>query len=105
MVSRIDDMIYVPKWFMHCSTSDLQILDGLKFKQFQNSLAICIPNCVLEFEGRLAIIHALEPIAKGKESPCEELKEDALLEGSRCKDGKCGGFLLQDSGTSSTMLS
>ncbi|XP_020257027.1 histone-lysine N-methyltransferase ASHR1 isoform X2 [Asparagus officinalis] len=91
----------------------------------------CIPNCVLVFEGRLAIIRALEPIAKGKEilisyietaattktrqndlkkqyfftcncprctkSPCEELKEDALLEGYRCKDSKCGGFLLQDS--------
>lgn len=90
----------------------------------------CIPNSVLVFEGRVAFVRAVEPVAKGTEvlisyietaattktrqndlkkqyfftcnCPCctkipyEELKENAILEGYRCKDNKCTGFLLHD---------
>ena len=37
------------------------------------------------------------------QSPYEELKENALLEGYKCKDDKCNGFLLYDAGSSSTL--
>ncbi|XP_058097233.1 histone-lysine N-methyltransferase ASHR1 isoform X2 [Magnolia sinica] len=92
----------------------------------------CLPNSVLVFEGRLAVVRAVEPIAKGAEvsisyietaastttrqkalkeqylftctcSRCmkvglyEDLQESAVLEGYRCKDKKCDGFLLLDS--------
>ncbi|PKA53505.1 Histone-lysine N-methyltransferase ASHR1 [Apostasia shenzhenica] len=85
----------------------------------------CIPNSVLVFEGQVAFVRALEPIKAGAEvmisyietaattntrqdnlkqyfftCSCprcfKELKEDAILEGYRCKDKKCDGFLLHE---------
>ncbi|KDP32757.1 hypothetical protein JCGZ_12049 [Jatropha curcas] len=46
----------------------------------------CLPNAVLVFEGQLAVIRAVQPLPKGAE-------EVAHLEGMRCKDEKCNGFL------------
>ncbi|KAG8062260.1 hypothetical protein GUJ93_ZPchr0003g16474 [Zizania palustris] len=86
----------------------------------------CVPNAVLIFEGRTAYVRALQPIGKNEEVSIsyietaattmkrqEDLKhyfftctcprcvkdseEDALLEGYRCKDQKCDGFLLSNS--------
>lgn len=31
----------------------------------------------------------------------DDIEESAILEGYRCKDRRCNGFLLHDSGTSS----
>ncbi|EEE59772.1 hypothetical protein OsJ_12271 [Oryza sativa Japonica Group] len=50
----------------------------------------CVPNAVLIFEGRTAYVRALQPISKNE----EDSEEDALLEGYRCNDQKCDGFLL-----------
>lgn len=87
----------------------------------------CVPNAVLVFEGRTAYVRALQPISKNTEvsisyietaaatmkrqndlkqyfficicARCvKDSEEDALLEGHRCKDQKCDGFLLPDSG-------
>ncbi|XP_042508779.1 histone-lysine N-methyltransferase ASHR1 isoform X2 [Macadamia integrifolia] len=92
----------------------------------------CLPNSVLVFEGKEAVVRALEPIPKGTEvmisyietagstetrlkalkeqylftctcSRCmkvgldDDIQESAILEGYRCKDDKCNGFLLRDS--------
>uniref|UniRef100_A0A0E0P063 SET domain-containing protein n=1 Tax=Oryza rufipogon TaxID=4529 RepID=A0A0E0P063_ORYRU len=83
----------------------------------------CVPNAVLIFEGRTAYVRALQPISKNEEVSIsyietaattmkrqDDLKhyyftctcprcvkdseEDALLEGYRCNDQKCDGFLL-----------
>uniref|UniRef100_A0A0D9VXZ2 SET domain-containing protein n=1 Tax=Leersia perrieri TaxID=77586 RepID=A0A0D9VXZ2_9ORYZ len=54
----------------------------------------CAPNAVLIFEGRTAYVRALQPISKNE----EDSEENALLEGYRCKDQKCDGFLLPKSG-------
>ncbi|XP_020588099.1 histone-lysine N-methyltransferase ASHR1 [Phalaenopsis equestris] len=89
----------------------------------------CIPNAVLVFGGRIAVVRAVKPISKGAEivisyidtaaitmtrqnalkqyffkcnclrctkDPLEELKEEAILEGYRCKDQKCFGFLFYE---------
>lgn len=91
----------------------------------------CVPNSVLMFEGRLAVVRAMQHIPKGSEvlisyveiagstltrqkalkeqyfftctcSRCinlgqpNDIKESAMLEGYRCKDDKCTGFLLRD---------
>ncbi|KAK3149596.1 hypothetical protein QOZ80_3AG0219600 [Eleusine coracana subsp. coracana] len=87
----------------------------------------CIPNAVLIFDGRTAYVRALQPISKDEEISIsyietaavtkkrqDDLKqyffictclrclkgaeEDALLEGYRCKNQTCDGFLLHDSG-------
>uniref|UniRef100_A0A0D9ZC67 MYND-type domain-containing protein n=1 Tax=Oryza glumipatula TaxID=40148 RepID=A0A0D9ZC67_9ORYZ len=50
----------------------------------------CVPNAVLIFEGRTAYVRALQPISKNE----EDSEEDALLEGYRCNNQKCDGFLL-----------
>uniref|UniRef100_A0A0D3FMZ7 MYND-type domain-containing protein n=1 Tax=Oryza barthii TaxID=65489 RepID=A0A0D3FMZ7_9ORYZ len=50
----------------------------------------CVPNAVLIFEGQTAYVRALQPISKNE----EDSEEDALLEGYRCNDQKCDGFLL-----------
>ncbi|VAH95250.1 unnamed protein product [Triticum turgidum subsp. durum] len=87
----------------------------------------CVPNAVLLFEGRTAYVRALQPLSSNTEvsisyietaattlkrhndlkqyfftctcTRCiKDSEEDALLEGYRCKDQKCDGFLLPDSG-------
>ncbi|XP_048569279.1 histone-lysine N-methyltransferase ASHR1-like [Triticum urartu] len=87
----------------------------------------CVPNAVLLFEGRTAYVRALQPLSSYTEvsisyietaattlkrhndlkqyfftctcTRCiKDSEEDALLEGYRCKDQKCDGFLLPDSG-------
>ncbi|PHT45546.1 Histone-lysine N-methyltransferase ASHR1 [Capsicum baccatum] len=93
----------------------------------------CLPNSVLIFEGRLAVIRAVQHIPKGTEvsisyiemagttatrqkalkeqylfsCTCircvklgqnDDIQESAFLEGYRCKDKKCSGFLLRDFG-------
>ncbi|KAJ4972812.1 hypothetical protein NE237_005986 [Protea cynaroides] len=89
----------------------------------------CSPNSVLVFEGKVAVVRAMEPILKGSEvlisyietagstatrlktlkeqylfkctcSRCmklgfdDDIQESAILDGYRCKDDKCNGFLL-----------
>ncbi|CAA6664907.1 unnamed protein product [Spirodela intermedia] len=88
----------------------------------------CLPNAVLVFEGRVAVVRAIEPIVKGTEvsisyidtaattrkrqkdlneqyfftcgcTACvKDVKASAVLEGYCCKDRTCDGFLLYDSG-------
>ncbi|XP_052201557.1 histone-lysine N-methyltransferase ASHR1 isoform X2 [Diospyros lotus] len=93
----------------------------------------CLPNAVLAFEGRLAVIRAVQHIPKDTEvlisyietagstmtrqkalkeqyffsctcprcakvGQLEDIQESAVLEGYRCKDIRCNGFLLRDSG-------
>ncbi|XP_052148464.1 histone-lysine N-methyltransferase ASHR1 [Oryza glaberrima] len=87
----------------------------------------CVPNAVLIFEGQTAYVRALQPISKNEEVSIsyietaattmkrqDDLKhyyftctcprcvkdseEDALLEGYRCNDQKCDGFLLPNAG-------
>ncbi|PHU14610.1 Histone-lysine N-methyltransferase ASHR1, partial [Capsicum chinense] len=93
----------------------------------------CLPNSVLIFEGRMAVIRAVQHIPKGTEvsisyiemagstatrqkalkeqylfsCTCircvklgqnDDIQESAFLEGYRCKDKKCSGFLLHDFG-------
>ncbi|KAL8485506.1 hypothetical protein ACS0TY_027698 [Phlomoides rotata] len=90
----------------------------------------CLPNSVLVFEGRQAVVRAMQNIQKGTEvlisyvdiagstltrqkalkeqyyfscacSRCvklgqsDDIKESAILEGYKCKDSKCDGFLLR----------
>lgn len=92
----------------------------------------CLPNSVLVFDGRSAVVRALEPMAKGTEvlisyietagstitrqkalkeqyfftCTCphciqlgehDDIQERAILEGYRCRDDTCTGFLLRDS--------
>lgn len=92
----------------------------------------CLPNAVLVFEGRLAVLRAMQHIPKGDEvsisyvetaastttrqkalkeqyffscmclrcmkaGQYEDIQESAILEGYRCKNKECGGFLLRDS--------
>uniref|UniRef100_A0A2C9U173 SET domain-containing protein n=1 Tax=Manihot esculenta TaxID=3983 RepID=A0A2C9U173_MANES len=92
----------------------------------------CLPNAVLVFEGRLAVVRALQHMPKGAEvlisyietagstmtrqkslrqqyfftCACprcikmgqqDDIRESAILEGYRCKDNICNGFLLRDS--------
>ncbi|XP_011097714.1 histone-lysine N-methyltransferase ASHR1 isoform X1 [Sesamum indicum] len=92
----------------------------------------CLPNSVLVFEGRLAVVRAMQHIPKGTEvlisyveiagstitrqkalkeqyfftctcprcmklGQSDDIQESATLEGYRCKDSKCNGFLLRDS--------
>ncbi|XP_019055184.1 PREDICTED: histone-lysine N-methyltransferase ASHR1 isoform X2 [Nelumbo nucifera] len=91
----------------------------------------CLPNSVLVFEEKMAVVRAVEPIPKGTEvlisyietagstatrqkalkeqylftctcSRCikglkEDIQENAILEGYRCKNDMCKGFLLRDS--------
>ncbi|XP_069155358.1 histone-lysine N-methyltransferase ASHR1 isoform X2 [Solanum lycopersicum] len=93
----------------------------------------CLPNSVLIFEGRMAVVRALHHIPKGTEvsisyiemagttatrqkalkeqylfsCTCirciklgqnDDIQESAVLEGYRCKDKRCTGFMLRDSG-------
>ncbi|CAL5414457.1 unnamed protein product [Camellia sinensis] len=93
----------------------------------------CLPNSVLVFEGRVAVIRAVQHIPKGTEvsisyietagstmtrqkalkeqyffsCAClhcikvgqpDDIQESAILEGYRCKDNGCDGFLLRDFG-------
>eukprot|EP01018_Ginkgo_biloba_P035137 Gb_12569 [translate_table: standard] len=93
----------------------------------------CLPNAVLLFEGRCALVRAVEHITEGTEltmgyveiaastvsrqnslreqyffdckcSRCvkvgtlDGLREDAILEGYRCSNEHCEGFLLHDPG-------
>ncbi|XP_015571533.1 histone-lysine N-methyltransferase ASHR1 isoform X3 [Ricinus communis] len=92
----------------------------------------CLPNAVLVFDGRLAVVHTVQHIPKGSEvlisyietagstmtrqkalkqqyfftCTCprcikmgllDDIQESAILEGYRCKDNRCNGFLLRDS--------
>ncbi|CAB4297488.1 unnamed protein product [Prunus armeniaca] len=92
----------------------------------------CLPNSVLLFEGRSAVVRAMQHIPKGAEvlisyietagstltrqkalkeqylftctCPCcskggkyDDIQESAVLEGYRCKDNGCIGFLLRES--------
>ncbi|GAB2290844.1 hypothetical protein Dimus_025108 [Dionaea muscipula] len=92
----------------------------------------CLPNSVLMFDGRKAVVRAVNCIPKGTEvlisyidtagstitrqkalkeqyfftcscSRCimlgqsDDIQENAILEGYRCKDQGCNGFLLRDS--------
>ncbi|XP_022993816.1 histone-lysine N-methyltransferase ASHR1 [Cucurbita maxima] len=91
----------------------------------------CLPNAVLVFEGRSAVVRAVQHIPAGAEvsisyietagstmtrqkalkenylftctcSRCvkdqeDEIKESAILEGYRCKNDQCDGFLLRNS--------
>ncbi|KAG8097900.1 hypothetical protein GUJ93_ZPchr0013g35266 [Zizania palustris] len=86
----------------------------------------CVPNAIVIFEGRTAYLRAVQPIDINEEVSisyidtaattvkrqeylkpyyfsctcrrCEkDSEEDALLEGFRCKDQKCDGFLLPNS--------
>lgn len=87
----------------------------------------CVPNAVLLFEGQTAYVRALEPLSNNTEvsisyietaattmkrhndlkqyffsCTCprciKDSEEDALLEGYICKDTKCDGILLPDTG-------
>ncbi|KAJ1293970.1 hypothetical protein BS78_01G111000 [Paspalum vaginatum] len=87
----------------------------------------CVPNAVLIFDGRTAYVRALQPIGKDEEVSISYIEtalvtkkrhndlkqyfftctcprcvkgseEDAILEGFRCKNQACDGFLLPDSG-------
>ncbi|XP_048226875.1 histone-lysine N-methyltransferase ASHR1 isoform X2 [Ricinus communis] len=57
----------------------------------------CLPNAVLVFDGRLAVVHTVQHIPKGSEGLLDDIQESAILEGYRCKDNRCNGFLLRDS--------
>ncbi|XP_048135570.1 histone-lysine N-methyltransferase ASHR1 isoform X3 [Rhodamnia argentea] len=92
----------------------------------------CLPNAVLLFEGRTAVVRAVQQIVQGSEvlisyietagstttrlkslreqyhfaCACprcaklgqpDDIKESAILEGYRCEDDRCSGFLLRDS--------
>ncbi|XP_038718398.1 histone-lysine N-methyltransferase ASHR1 isoform X3 [Tripterygium wilfordii] len=92
----------------------------------------CLPNSVLVFEGKSAVVRAVQHIPKGTEvfisyietagstmtrqtslkeqylftcrcprcsktGQYDDVRESAILEGYRCKDHKCDGFLLRDS--------
>ncbi|KAK7857683.1 histone-lysine n-methyltransferase ashr1 [Quercus suber] len=57
----------------------------------------CLPNSVLVFEGRLAVIRAVQHIPQGAEGQSDDILESAVLEGYRCKDEGCNGFLLRSS--------
>ncbi|XP_021285132.1 histone-lysine N-methyltransferase ASHR1-like isoform X2 [Herrania umbratica] len=92
----------------------------------------CLPNSVLVFEGRLAVVRAVQHIPKDAEilisyietaastitrqktlkeqylftctCPCcikagqhDDIQESAILEGYRCRDNRCSGFLLRES--------
>nr|AAL75997.1 putative SET-domain transcriptional regulator [Zea mays] len=86
----------------------------------------CVPNAVLIFDGRTAYVRALQPINKDEEVSISYIEtatvtkkrnndlkqyfftctcprcvkgfdEDALLEGFRCKNQACDGFLLPNS--------
>ncbi|VVA13666.1 PREDICTED: histone-lysine N-methyltransferase [Prunus dulcis] len=92
----------------------------------------CLPNSVLLFEGRSAVVHAVQHIPKGAEvlisyietagstltrqkalkeqylftctcprcskvGKYNDIQESAVLEGYRCKDNGCIGFLLRES--------
>ncbi|XP_050215196.1 histone-lysine N-methyltransferase ASHR1 isoform X2 [Mercurialis annua] len=92
----------------------------------------CLPSAVLVFEGRLAVVRAVQHIPKGSEvlisyietagstmerrkalkqqyfftCACprcskmgqeDDIRESAILEGYRCKDNRCNGFVLRDS--------
>ncbi|KAK4572932.1 hypothetical protein RGQ29_031065 [Quercus rubra] len=92
----------------------------------------CLPNSVLVFEGRLAVIRAVQHIPQGAEvlisyidttgstmtrqkalkeqylftcacprciklGQSDDIQESAVLEGYRCKDEGCNGFLLRSS--------
>ncbi|KAK9993553.1 hypothetical protein SO802_023256 [Lithocarpus litseifolius] len=92
----------------------------------------CLPNSVLVFEGRLAVIRAVQHIPQGAEvsisyidttgstmtrqkalkeqylftcscprciklGQSDDIQESAVLEGYRCKDEGCNGFLLRNS--------
>lgn len=92
----------------------------------------CLPNAVLVFEGRLAVVRAVQHVPKGAEvlisyietagstmtrqkavkeqylftcacprcikvGQFDDIQESAILEGYRCKDDRCSGFLLRDS--------
>ncbi|KAL6637067.1 hypothetical protein ACP70R_024639 [Stipagrostis hirtigluma subsp. patula] len=87
----------------------------------------CVPNAVLIFDGRTAYVRALQPIGKDEEVSISYIEtaavtkkrqndlkqyfftctcprcakdsdEDAILEGYRCKNQSCDGYLLPDSG-------
>ncbi|WVZ60218.1 hypothetical protein U9M48_010269 [Paspalum notatum var. saurae] len=87
----------------------------------------CVPNAVLIFDGRTAYVRALQPIGIDEEVSISYIEtasvtkkrhndlkqyfftctcprcvkgseEDAILEGFRCKNQACDGFLLPDSG-------
>ncbi|XP_022768227.1 histone-lysine N-methyltransferase ASHR1 isoform X2 [Durio zibethinus] len=90
----------------------------------------CLPNAVLVFEGRLAVVRAVQHIPKNSEvsisyvetaastitrqntlkeqylftcscTRCikvyDDIQESAILEGYRCRDNRCSGFLLRES--------
>ncbi|XP_021900600.1 histone-lysine N-methyltransferase ASHR1 isoform X2 [Carica papaya] len=92
----------------------------------------CLPNAVLVFEGRVAVVRAVQNIPKGSEvsisyietagstmtrqkvlkeqyffdctcprcikvGHSDDIQETAVLEGYRCTDNGCSGFLLRDS--------
>ncbi|XP_041015983.1 histone-lysine N-methyltransferase ASHR1 isoform X1 [Juglans microcarpa x Juglans regia] len=92
----------------------------------------CLPNSVLVFEGRLAVVRAVQHIPQGAEvlisyietagstmtrqkalteqylftctcprcikaGESDDIQESAILEGYRCKDDQCNGFLLRSS--------
>ncbi|XP_059631874.1 histone-lysine N-methyltransferase ASHR1 isoform X3 [Cornus florida] len=56
----------------------------------------CLPNSVLVFEGKLAVVRAVQHIPKGTEGQHEDIQESAILEGYGCKSNGCYGFLLRD---------
>ncbi|XP_022768229.1 histone-lysine N-methyltransferase ASHR1 isoform X3 [Durio zibethinus] len=57
----------------------------------------CLPNAVLVFEGRLAVVRAVQHIPKNSEGQYDDIQESAILEGYRCRDNRCSGFLLRES--------
>ncbi|XP_050946196.1 histone-lysine N-methyltransferase ASHR1 isoform X6 [Cucumis melo] len=57
----------------------------------------CLPNAVLVFEGRSAVVRAVQHIPPGAEAQEDEIKESAILEGYRCTNDQCAGFLLRNS--------
>ncbi|KAJ4700614.1 histone-lysine N-methyltransferase ASHR1-like [Melia azedarach] len=92
----------------------------------------CLPNAVLVFEGRVAVVRAVQHMPKGAEvlisyietagstmtrkkalteqylftctcprcikvGQYDDIREGAILEGYRCKDDGCSGFLLRES--------
>ncbi|OWM88446.1 hypothetical protein CDL15_Pgr003858 [Punica granatum] len=57
----------------------------------------CLPNAVLVFEGTAAVVRTVQHISGGSEGQPADIQESAVLEGYRCKDDNCTGFLLNDS--------
>ncbi|OAE21597.1 hypothetical protein AXG93_939s1030 [Marchantia polymorpha subsp. ruderalis] len=56
----------------------------------------CAPNSVLLFDGRRAIVRAIQKIDRGTEETTEGTREDSILEGYKCSNEQCDGAVIQE---------